>query len=419
MGVVQSTIVLSELALYIFVMFWKRCQNFKSSRQMKQLIRRPTLIAIALLGMCNAALAQAHNDSNPIQSVLLVKQLSCNGFVAHEYTRSPDAAEIISKGTIQIPNLQLEFSIPRIPELPVTSIRLAFDDRGRKVVDHYVLLSVSDLVDPSAAVMVTELPPSFDTAQKALGAAVAAERSNMQGTAARPTFERIATAWGEGLDLFVPNRIGSPCFPAARYRLATEGKPTIGLSRFISVPGRLIQFAVSVEVAPESSIEMQMAHARRVMDVFASGLRTPLARLSPNARKLEDAAASEQAVFRKSAPQIAKTDKSIVQPLASVVPEKSQLRLANPPTNFADINSIDAVPNLSSECRQKYRTWLTWPIPRGFAVNPNGHCGYTTGTKPSQRELPADPVERALAVCEKKFGACALYAIDDAVVWKH
>lgn len=250
-------------------------RNPKSSLQMKQLNRRTTLLAIALLSACNAAPAQATTEPNPIKSVWLVKQHSCNGFVAHESTRSPDAAEIIRTGVVQIPNLKMEFNIPRIPDLPASVIKLSFHERGRKVVDHYVLLSLGDLDDPVAALMVTELPPSFDTPQKALGVAVAAERGNLQGTAARPTLERITTAWGEGLDLFVPNRIGSPCFPAARYRFAPEAKPTMGLSRFITVPGYLIQFAVSVNVSPETSVETQMAHARRVMDVFASGLKKP------------------------------------------------------------------------------------------------------------------------------------------------
>jgi hypothetical protein len=220
-------------------------------------------------------LAHAQTPDEAPKSVWLVKQLSCNGFVAHELVRSPDAAEIGRTGIVKIPNMQMEFVVPGIPELPVKTIRLAFDDRGRKVVDHYVLLSRNDLDDPLAAVMVTELPASFDTSQKALGAAVAGERDNLQGTSAQPTLERISTPWGDGLDIFVPNRIGSPCFPAARFKLTpdSETKPTIGLSRFVTVPGRLIQFAIILPVTPGTPLEMQKANARRVMDVYATGLR--------------------------------------------------------------------------------------------------------------------------------------------------
>jgi hypothetical protein len=220
-------------------------------------------------------LAHAQTSDEAPKSVWLVKQLSCNGFVAHELIRSPDAAEIGRTGVVKIPNMRMEFFVPSIPELPVKTIKLAFDDLGRKVVDHYVLLSRSDLDDPLAAVMVTELPASFDTSQKALDAAVAGERGNLQGTSAQPTFERISTPWGDSLDIFVPNRIGSPCFPAARFKLTadSETKPTIGLSRFVTVPGRLIQFAIVLPVTPGTPLEVQKANARRVMDVYATGLR--------------------------------------------------------------------------------------------------------------------------------------------------
>lgn len=209
------------------------------------------------------------------KSIWLVKQLSCNGIVAHQMARSPDAAEIGRTGIVKIPNLQMEFIVPSIPELAVRSVKLAFDDRGRSVVDHYVLLSPNDLDDPVAAVMVTELPPAVDTPQKALGSAVAGERENLKGTSAQPTLERISTSWGEGLDIFVPNRIGSPCFPAARFKLTadSETKPTISLSRFVTVPGRLIQFALILPVTPGTPLEAQKANARRVMEIYAAGLR--------------------------------------------------------------------------------------------------------------------------------------------------
>lgn len=219
--------------------------------------------------------AQPPAEAGLPKSIWLVKQLSCNGVTAHQMTRSPDAAEIGRTGIVKIPNLQMEFIVPSIPELAVRTVKLAFDDRGRNVVDHYVLLARNDFDDPVAAVMVTELPPSVDTPQQALGAAMAGERGNLQGTLAQPTLERISTSWGEGLDIFVPNRIGSPCFPAARFKLTadSETKPTISLSRFITMPGRLIQFALILPVTPGTALEAQKANARRVMEIYAAGLR--------------------------------------------------------------------------------------------------------------------------------------------------
>ncbi|APW42155.1 hypothetical protein [Rhodoferax saidenbachensis] len=246
-------------------------------RPPRALISRLEAALLLCISLCASHVvhAQAPAEAGPPKSIWLVKQLSCNGFVAHEMARSPDAAEIGRTGIVKIPNLQMEFIVPSIPELAVSSVKLAFDDRGRKVVDHYVLLSRNDLDDPVAAVMVTELPSSVDTPQKALGAAVAGERDNLRGTSAQPTLERISTSWGEGLDIFVPNRIGSPCFPAARFKLTadSETKPTISLSRFVTLPGRLIQFALILPVTPGTPLEAQKANARRIMEIYAAGLR--------------------------------------------------------------------------------------------------------------------------------------------------
>lgn len=231
---------------------------------------------VFLMFPCFNHLANAQTPDEGPKSVWLVKQLSCNGFVAHQLLRSPDSAAIGSTGIVKVPNMEMDFFVPSIAELPIKTIKLAFDDRSRKVVDHYVLLSRSDLDDPLAALMVTELPASVDTPQKALGAALAGERANLQGSGAQPSVERIDTPWGDGLDIYIPNRIGSPCYPAARFKLTAESetKPTIGLSRFVTVPGRLIQFAIILSVTPGTPIETQKSNARRVMDVYAAGLRS-------------------------------------------------------------------------------------------------------------------------------------------------
>ena len=228
---------------------------------------------VAAIGCIAAANAWAQSTS--IGGVWQVAQLSCNGFVAHESSRSPHAEDIRRTGIVPLPQVELQFGIPRLSNLPETTVRLSFNERGRKVVDHYILLAPSDLADPVAAVLVTELPASFDTPQKALGAAIAGERANVQGTSARPMLERVATTFGEGIAVFVPNRIGSPCFPTARYKLSAgpDTQPTIGVSRFVVLPGRLIQFSLVLAVSPETTIDEQKAFARKEMDRFAAGLQ--------------------------------------------------------------------------------------------------------------------------------------------------
>lgn len=95
------------------------------------------------------------------------------------------------------------------------------------------------------------------------------------------------------------------------------------------------------------------------------------------------------------------------------------LRAEHPSTGFAELGNVEAVPGLSAGCRDIYRKWITWTSPKGFAVGPAGNCGYSSGVRPPKPDLPIDPAERALTVCDRfGKGACKLYAIDDAVVWK-
>jgi predicted small secreted protein len=95
-----------------------------------------------------------------------------------------------------------------------------------------------------------------------------------------------------------------------------------------------------------------------------------------------------------------------------------ELRQAHPPTGFAEVSNVEAVPRISERCRDIYRAWIARVAPKGFAVG-TGACGSSSGVRPPKPDLPIDPAERALAICESfGKGACKLYAIDDAVVWK-
>ncbi|QJW85297.1 hypothetical protein HK414_23620 [Ramlibacter terrae] len=89
-----------------------------------------------------------------------------------------------------------------------------------------------------------------------------------------------------------------------------------------------------------------------------------------------------------------------------------------PPTNFAALNDVAAVPHLNPRGRELYREWLGRPHPRAFAISPDGRMFGAYGTSTSDPTLPGDPVERATAGCERAAKApCRLYAVNDNVVW--
>ena len=83
-----------------------------------------------------------------------------------------------------------------------------------------------------------------------------------------------------------------------------------------------------------------------------------------------------------------------------------------PPTDFADIADVDAVPNVKDNGKEDFRKFLDSPSPRAFAIAPAG----TAYAWVAGREFAADT---ALENCGKriKSGECRLYAVNDEVVW--
>ena len=82
-----------------------------------------------------------------------------------------------------------------------------------------------------------------------------------------------------------------------------------------------------------------------------------------------------------------------------------------PASGFADVDDVSKVPVISEADRETgYRKFLRFDLPRAFAIGPNGRWAAKTG--------PNAP-EEAVKLCESKAtGRCALYAVDDTVVWR-
>ncbi len=87
------------------------------------------------------------------------------------------------------------------------------------------------------------------------------------------------------------------------------------------------------------------------------------------------------------------------------------LPMAAPPrTDFAAVEKVEAVPYMKEKGREGYAVFLKRDFPRAFAIASNGAWGWARGD---------DPLKRALDNCNKNGnGACRLYAVDNAVVWK-
>ncbi|HEY4316445.1 MAG TPA: CocE/NonD family hydrolase [Herbaspirillum sp.] len=83
-----------------------------------------------------------------------------------------------------------------------------------------------------------------------------------------------------------------------------------------------------------------------------------------------------------------------------------------PASHFAPLAEVSALPYVKDTGREGYRIFLTKSAPRAFAISPSGAWGYSTV------DNGEDTAALALARC-RKFSKlpCALYAVDDQVVW--
>ena len=74
--------------------------------------------------------------------------------------------------------------------------------------------------------------------------------------------------------------------------------------------------------------------------------------------------------------------------------------------------ALDRLPNIKSDaCRGLYRAFLESPGPRAYAVSGDGRCGFAGGLQDA-RDVA---IKQCGSVAKEN---CALYAVDDAVVWK-
>jgi len=190
--------------------------------------------------------------------------------------RHPDEAAIKASGTITLTSLGFEFTVPQVPYIEKTYLKVFLGDQSRGVIDHYLLLSDQDLEPPYAAVVITELPAHLQSPDEAFRAVhiLEADLSTQAGVTA--TLEPIESPYGEALEMLVEDRIGTYCFPTSDFQLlpADAGVSTMGISRFAMIDKRLVEFALIVIIPEQAAAAEARQIAREVMDSFWQSLRT-------------------------------------------------------------------------------------------------------------------------------------------------
>jgi dienelactone hydrolase len=82
-----------------------------------------------------------------------------------------------------------------------------------------------------------------------------------------------------------------------------------------------------------------------------------------------------------------------------------------PPSGFARLDDVTALPHVQDGGRKGYEAFLASPAPRAFVLNENGRWAWSS--------TPDDPLGDALGRCNQGARSpCQPYAVDAAVVWR-
>ena len=234
-------------------------------------IRRLSALACAaLFTALSAYAAEPLPPAKEISGVLNVVGQPCNGNLGSSMQRHEHEAAIRQTRRIELPDLKMSVAVPQLPDYSITELKLVMNDRSRGVHDHYLLFSEHWLGMPTAAIVVTELPSYIDTKAKTFQAVVHMTRASAARAGLEPTFQRVPGPFGEALETIASGRIGSHCFPTSDWQMAEHGAKdsTLGISRFVSMGRKLVEFSLILKVGPQLTAEEQAAYARKIMDRF-------------------------------------------------------------------------------------------------------------------------------------------------------
>jgi len=234
--------------------------------------RLGVIVLAALVGQAVGAAAtnKPLPPANKIAGVWELGSQACNGTHLNAYTRHPDEARIRESKQVELPTLGYLIHVLQVPDVQQTFVNLKFDDRSRGVVDHYFLLSDRDLEPPFAAIVITELPDEVIRDHKAFEAVRMLEGALARAAGLQPALREIIGPHGPALEMLVRDRVGTDCFPTSEFQLVppSEGIHSIGISRFVVVDERLVEFSAILALKHGESMEQAERRARAFMDGF-------------------------------------------------------------------------------------------------------------------------------------------------------
>lgn len=244
-------------------------------------IRAPrfgTAIAACVAMLCCAWQAAASNSPQPPTSTVHSvwnAEVNCSGAASIMKVRHPDEALFRDTGHVVLAGTGYAFAVPALAGLPDSVVLLVHGDRSRGVVEHYILLARDDLNPPVAAVVVTELPEGLEGKDlSTLLATASGQVSNARTLAGLPvTFTHVYGPTGPAIEMLVPGRVGSTCYPTSHFTLVEDDlTTTLGISLFTIDGPYLVEYSLIVPTTggmPSDSITFAREELRKLVASLA------------------------------------------------------------------------------------------------------------------------------------------------------
>lgn len=200
--------------------------------------------------------------------------LDCGRDAMLQQVRHPAEAAILASGRVALPGTGYSFAIPELPGGGKPVVTIVEGDRSRRFIDHSILFARDLDAPPIAAVVVTELPEPLQTGSPS-GTLVAMMSLQLESARSVPglpvTFVHLSENPVAGLEMLVPGRAPSACFPTSRFNAQEDLLTTMGISQFVVDGQYLLEVSLIVPQAPGSS-QATPAQARAEIGRFAQAM---------------------------------------------------------------------------------------------------------------------------------------------------
>lgn len=191
-----------------------------------------------------------------------------------QQVRHPAEAAMLASGRVTLPGTGYSFAVPELPGGGKPVVTIVEGDRSRGFTDHSILFARDLDAPPIAAVVLTELPERLQTGRPidTLVSMMTLQLDSARSVAGLPvTFVHLPEYPVAGLEMLVPGRAASPCFPTSRFNAQPDLLTTMGISQFVVDDRYLLEVSLIVPLAPGSS-QVMPKQAREEMDRFAEAL---------------------------------------------------------------------------------------------------------------------------------------------------